>query len=105
MKVQVHPLSPIVPLPSCKASSNQIPDYFIEKEPSDSLEKLALPVECETYIWALGPEELTKEPWSLHDFFRLDAWKWIPGESEGSTGRPGYLEVDKRREMEGKKDC
>ena len=56
-------------------------------------------MECETYIWVLNPEDLTKEPWSFHDFVRLNAWKWIPGEGVGD--HEDYLEVDRRREMEG----
>ena len=40
-----------------------------------------------------------KEPWTFHDFIQLNAWKWLP--SEDVADREDYLEVDRRREMEG----
>jgi hypothetical protein len=70
-----------------------------EPLPPNPSETLNPAIECETYIWASYPEELTKEPWSFHDFIRLNGWKWVPG--EGADNGDSYIEVDRRREMEG----
>ena len=69
-----------------------------EPLPPNPSETLNPAIECETYIWASYPEELTKEPWSFHDFIRLNGWKWVPGEG---ADRDSYIEVDRRREMQG----
>ena len=108
--VRAHPLGPIIPLATYEVPKHRIPGSAVEKEPDltpstpDPLppnpsETLDPPVECETYIWLADPEDLTKELWSFHDFVLLNAWKWLP--SEDVEDHADYLEVDKRREMEG----
>ena len=72
-----------------------------EPLPPNPSETLSPAMECETYIWISYPEELAKEPWSFHDFIQLNAWKWVPGESEGADSYEEYLKVDREREMEG----
>ena len=72
-----------------------------EPLPPNPSETLSPAMECETYIWISYPEELAKEPWSFHDFIRLNAWKWVPGETEGADSYEEYLKVDREREMEG----
>ena len=69
-----------------------------EPLPPNPSETLNPAIECETYVWASYPEELMKEPWTFHDFIRVNAWKWLP--TEGVVDREDYLEVDKRREAE-----
>jgi hypothetical protein len=101
----------IVPLAAYEVPKHRVPGSTVEGEsdltpstpdplPPNPSEALYPPIECETYIWSSYPEELTKEPWSFHDFIRLNAWKWLPGETEG-VEHQDYLEVDRRREMEG----
>lgn len=112
-KVQVHPLGPIVPLAAYEALNHRLPASVGQDKsdltpdvpeplPPNPSEALDPPVECETYIWASYPEELTKEPWSFHDFIKVNAWKWIPGEGKDADNHQDYLEVDIRRGMEGK---
>jgi len=109
-KVQVHPLGPIVPLAAYEVPKHRVPSGAGEEKhdlapstpeplPPNPSEGLDPAIECETYIWSSYPEELAKEPWSFHDFIRLNAWKWVPG--EGGDDHRDYLEVDRRRDMEG----
>ncbi|KAF9648825.1 hypothetical protein BDM02DRAFT_2058431 [Thelephora ganbajun] len=111
-KVQVYSLGPIVRLADYEAPKRRIPGPTVEEKPDltpstpeplppNPSETLKPAIECETYIWASDPKELTEEPWSFRDFIQLNAWKWIPGESEGANDRQDYLEVDRRREMGG----
>ena len=111
-KVQVHPLGPIVPLAAYEVPKHRVPSSIVEDTldltpstpeplPLNPSETLSPPIECETYIWVSYPEELSKEPWTFHDFIRLNAWKWVPGESEVAADHEDYLEVDRRRDMKG----
>ena len=103
-------MGPIVPLGAYEVPNHRVPRSTGEAEPDltpsvpeplppNPAESLNPAMECETYIWASYPEELTKEPWSFQDFIRVNAWKWLPG--RGAGDRESYLEVDRRREMAG----
>jgi len=108
-KVQVHPLGPIVPLEAYEVPKHPISNSTVDEKPDltpstpeplppNPSETLDPVIECETYIWVSPLEELAKEPWSFHEFIRLNARKWIP--SEGAGDHEDYLEVDRRREVE-----
>jgi hypothetical protein len=112
-KVQVHPLGPIVPLAAYGVPEHRAPGSGAKENKADLMpstpdplppnpsETLDPPIACETYIWASYPEELAKEPWSFHDFLQSSAWKWVPGEGSGAYHHEDYVEVDRRRAMEG----
>jgi len=63
--------------------------------PSDELQR---PLPAQTYIWARLLSQLTPELWEYADFVRENAWKWV---GDGSRDNKDYVEVDKRREMNG----
>lgn len=104
-------MGPIIPLETYEVPKHRVPGSSREEKekldltpstpeplPQNPSETLNPAIECETYVWASYPEELMKEPWTFHDFIRLNAWKWVP--SEGAADHEDYLEVDRRREIE-----
>ena len=79
-----HPLGIIVSLAAYEVPKHRVlgpagerkPDLTLltpDPLPPDPSETLNPQIECETYIWALYPEELMKEPWSFQEFTRLNA--------------------------------
>ena len=60
--------------------------------------KLASPVEVNTYVWCSPLSMLQPKLWAFEEFVRESAWKWI---GPGSEDKEDYTEVDRRRAMEG----
>ncbi|OSD06492.1 hypothetical protein PYCCODRAFT_1431487 [Trametes coccinea BRFM310] len=107
-RVNVHPLGPLVPLsshPTSPAPARTAPegatDAYIVPLTAPELPPLANlppPISAETYIYAGPMSSLSPELWSYDDFVRENAWKWV-GRGERDEY---YVEVDRRREMDGK---
>ena len=82
--------------------SNTATDAYIvpltapELPPLDSLPP---PLSAQTYIYAGPLKGLSPELWSYEDFVRENAWKWV---GRGAHDNEYYIEVDRRREMDGK---
>lgn len=111
--VEAHPLGPLIQLAAYEVPKHRVPGSSVEEEPDltpstpDPLpqnpsETLNPAIECETYVWVSADSELMKEPWSFQDFVKLNAWKWVPGDDEDIAVHQAYLEVDRRRDMNGK---
>ncbi|KAH8100760.1 hypothetical protein BXZ70DRAFT_906950 [Cristinia sonorae] len=89
--VSVHPLVSAEPLNS---------DNVIVPRTTPSLPPLdALPpaVTAQTYVWVDSLDHLEPAIWEYSDFVKDSAWKWV-----GKSDSEEYVEVDKRREMNGK---
>jgi len=77
LRVQVHPLGPLTPLPADTAVASQgglIPTTIT---PLAAIGELAEPIQAQTYVWCKEDRWLEKEPWSFDEFVRKNAWKWI----------------------------
>lgn len=63
------------------------------------MDNLPEPVEAETYIWCLPTSHVENKLWDFETFVKENAHKWI-GE-KASEENEDYLEVDRRRAMNG----
>ena len=111
--VLVHPLGPLTALSSTPVPrptvpnigstlSNTATDAYIVPLTAPELPRLdSLPpaLSAQTYIYAGPLKGLSPELWSYEDFVRENAWKWV---GRGAHDNEHYVEVDRRREMDGK---
>ncbi|KAI0787723.1 hypothetical protein C8Q74DRAFT_1253440 [Fomes fomentarius] len=111
-EVLVHPLGPLTPLSYSPVPSTSIPsslgtataaatDVYVVPLHAPSLpplDSLPPPLAAQTYIYAGPLRDLAPELWSYEDFVRTNAWKWV---GRGAMD-DNYVEVDRRREMDGK---
>ncbi|TDL19892.1 hypothetical protein BD410DRAFT_899874 [Rickenella mellea] len=89
-KVHVHVLGTFEPL---NDTSEQTVPAHAKELPSE----FGDPIETDVYIWAAPTSLLDPKLWSYDTFIRDNAWKWV-GPTED---RESYLEVDRRRQMNG----
>ncbi|KAI0359950.1 hypothetical protein OH77DRAFT_1419325 [Trametes cingulata] len=107
--VAVHPLGPLTPLSSHSEPRASAPTpadaatdaYVVPRTAPElpPLDALPPPLSAETYIYAGPLSQLSPELWSYEDFVRENAWKWV---GRGAMDEEYYVEVDRRREMDGK---
>ncbi|EJF64746.1 hypothetical protein BD309DRAFT_945513 [Dichomitus squalens] len=111
--VLVHPLGPLTSLSHTPPPRTAIPN--IGSSPSNAatdayivplrapelppLDALPPPLPAQTYIYAGPLRDLSPELWSYEDFVRENAWKWV---GTGARDNEYYVEVDRRRDMDGK---
>ncbi|KAI8980118.1 hypothetical protein BD414DRAFT_493684 [Trametes punicea] len=106
--VAVHPLGPLVPLSStpvprtaAPTPSEEVTGLYVVPPMAPELpplETLPPPLPAQTYIYAGPLSNVSPELWSYDDFVRENAWKWVGGGQRDEY----YVEVDRRREMDGK---
>ncbi|CAL1700274.1 unnamed protein product [Somion occarium] len=97
--VSVHPLSAFTPLVSTLLPSP--PDAHIipsTSSPISSFDALQTPILAQTYIWK-ALSQLEPALWEYEQFIRDSAWKWV---GDGSRDNKDYIEVDRRRQMNGR---
>lgn len=63
------------------------------------MDALPPPVTAQTYVWSSPVSRLEPAIWEYSAFVRDSAWKWV---GDAADGLEEYVEVDKRREMNGK---
>ncbi|KAI0368638.1 hypothetical protein BV20DRAFT_969010 [Pilatotrama ljubarskyi] len=110
--VAVHPLGPLTPLSSHSEPRASAPTpgdaatdaYVVPRTAPElpPLNALPTPLPAQTYIYAGPLDQLSSELWSYEDFVRENAWKWV---GTGAVNEEYYVEVDRRREMDGKTLC
>ena len=87
LRVEVHPLGPLTPLPADTAASSQgnlIPTTIT---PLTTIGELAQPIRAQTYVWCKEDKWLENEPWSFDEFVRKNAWKWIGSRTRENENR------------------
>jgi len=88
----VHPLEDFIDLSNYMVSDEQ---SLIPTAPPPLPEKLAPPVEVDTYVYR-DISFLEAELWSFDDFVKHNGWKWY---GEGAKDNVDYDEVDRRNAM------
>ncbi|EKM58315.1 uncharacterized protein PHACADRAFT_252535 [Phanerochaete carnosa HHB-10118-sp] len=101
-KVSVHPLGPFGSLESAAKDSAIVPTTPppLSSEFVANLPSTHPAIEASTYIWIQPISELSPDIWDYAEFVRDNAWKWV-GSSPTAQENDYYLEVDRRREMDG----
>ncbi|KAI5998882.1 hypothetical protein EDD15DRAFT_2161327 [Pisolithus albus] len=87
--VVAYPLGPLISLNNVPLVPTTVALQGLEPERS---------MKVQTYVWCKPISELRPDPWTFDDFVRQNAWKWV---GVGSEGNADYVEVDRRRAMEG----
>lgn len=94
--ISVHPLAPFISLTdSEKPDSTVVPTHAPPLPPLDTLPE---PITVQIYIWSQPLSRLTADLWDYDEFIEKNAWKWVGPRAEGAGE---YVEVDRRREMNG----
>lgn len=98
--VSVYPLSSFTPLSDTSPHHTRDSNIVPSSTPSlPSLDTLPPPLSAQTYVWIDPVAHLEPAIWEYSDFVRDSAWRWV---GDNAEGREEYVEVDKRREMNGK---
>lgn len=100
--VNVHPLGPFSPLESAAKDSAIVPTTPPPLSPEfiATLPSTHPPIPANTYLWIQPISELKPDIWDYAEFVRDNAWKWV-GSAPAARENEYYLEVDRRREMDG----
>lgn len=98
----MHPLGPFTPLESAARDTAIVPTTPPPLSPEfiASLQSTHPALEANTYIWIQPLSELKPDIWDYAEFVRDNAWKWV-GINPAAQENEYYLEVDRRREMDG----
>jgi hercynylcysteine S-oxide lyase len=91
--VPAYPISEFLPL-------SQAPSASILSASTPIPESLPPPVTVNVYIWAAPLSQLQPSLWSYDTFVKEKLHLWVGTRAEETN--PDYLEVDKRRKMQGK---
>ncbi|KZT06158.1 uncharacterized protein LAESUDRAFT_680239 [Laetiporus sulphureus 93-53] len=93
--VPVHPLGSFMSLHASIFDPSVAP---LTAPPLPPLDSLSPAIPAQTYIWAQPLSDLSPSIWEYADFVRENAWKWV---GDGARGNTDYIEVDRRRAMNG----
>ncbi|GJE88663.1 gamma-glutamylcyclotransferase [Phanerochaete sordida] len=100
--VPVHPLGPFSALESAARDMAIVPTTPPPLSPEfvAGLQATHPALQANTYLWIQPISELKPDIWDYAEFVRDNAWKWV-GASPAAQENEYYLEVDRRREMDG----
>ncbi|KAG8741744.1 hypothetical protein FRC10_002522 [Ceratobasidium sp. 414] len=89
--VEAHPLVPLVPI------SPKLTQTLLSAS-SELPSSLPAALTVQTYVWAAGTARLEPVIWQYDTFVKEKLWKWA---GSGANNNEYYLEVDRRRDMQG----